>query len=215
MLLTERDEDILVCLTWKGRALAADLLAGSWWDATRSGRLEARRRARRLIEAGLLRELTAIARPLPPLREPVIAWQPWEPRPNLGRAARLLQERLSEPPRPTLVYVATPKAAALTGGEAPGIKHPLQLTHDCALMRTYIDHYREKLPDLARGWVFEDCLPKPTRRRVRRPDAMILAPSGEVVLAIEMGGGGGSYGRERLESTHSYFENIALPYLLW
>lgn len=76
MLLTARDEEMLVCLTWKGRALAADLLAGTWWDVTRSGRLEARRRARNLIEAGLLRELTAIVRPLPPLCEPVIAWQP-------------------------------------------------------------------------------------------------------------------------------------------
>lgn len=214
MLLTERDEDILMTLTWKGRALAADLLAETWWSITPSGRLEARRRARRLVECDLLRELTVIARPLPPLREPVIDWRPWEPRPNLARAARLLEVRLSEPPRPTLIYVATSKAAALTGGKAPGLKHPLQATHDLGLMATF-HAYKQRSPDLARAWVSEDCLPKPTRRNVRRPDAVVLAPSGEVALAIEFGGAGGAYGRERLEATHEHFERLNLAYLLW
>lgn len=214
MLLTERDEDILVTLTSKGRIIALDLLAETWWSITRSGHLEARRRARRLVECGLLRELTVIARPLPPLREPVFAWQPRDPRPNLTRAERLLQERLSEPPRPTHVYVATSKAAALTGGKAPGLKHPLQATHDLGLMACFLA-YKQRSPELARAWVSEDCLPKPTKRNVRRPDAVILAPSGEVALAIEFGGAGGAYGRERLEATHEHFERLNLAYLLW
>jgi hypothetical protein len=159
--------------------------------------------------------LTVIARPLPPLREPVYDWVPGEPRPNLPRAERILRERLSEPPCPTRIYVATAKAAALTGGKAPGLKHPLQVTHDLGLMKTFLEVYREKSPQLARAWVSEDCLPKPTRRNVRRPDAVFLAPSGEVALAIEFGGAGGAYARERLEATHQHFERLNLPYLLW
>lgn len=215
MHLTPRDEDILVTLTAKGRVVDAGLLARTWWSFTPSGRNEARRRTRRMVRAGLLRELIVIARPLPPLREPVYGWEPGAPRPNLARATRLLQERLSAPPRPTFVYLATAKAAALTGGKAPGLKHPLQCTHDLGVMKTFLEGYREKSPELARAWVSEDCLPKPTRRHVRRPDAVILAPSGEVALAIEFGGAGGAYGRERLEATHAHFERLSIPYLLW
>ena len=75
--------------------------------------------------------------------------------------------------------------------------------------------YRRHSPVMADAWVSEDCLPKSTQRHVRRPDAVLLAPSGEVALAIEFGGAGGAYGRLRLEATHAHFERLNLPYLLW
>ena len=140
MLLTPRDSEILSTLTWKARLLNIEQLATTWWNAGRSGRIEARRRADRLIAAGLLRKLVVLSRPLPPLEKPVIVCEMFGPTVNFRRVAQLLQKRWSAPPCSTSVYIATAKAAAFTGGKAPGLKHPLQASHDLAVMQVYLQN---------------------------------------------------------------------------
>jgi hypothetical protein len=213
MLLTERDEELLTALTWKGRLIDADQLASAWWCASPSGQRESKRRAKKLVAGGLLRELVVLSRPLPSLTQPVIIGTP-ESRPALNRAANHFQTRWSKAPRSTRVYLATQKAAALTGGKAPGLKHPLQASHDRAVMQVYLNAKKEQ-PALAEAWVGEDSVIWPRGLRVRRADALIFEASGQVAFAIEIGGSGAAYGRERLEAMHEHFSSQGLSYLLW
>jgi hypothetical protein len=215
VLLTPRDEDILLTLTEKGRLLDKELLALIWWSVSRSGRIEARRRAEKLVAVGLLRRLIVLTRPLPPLDAPVLAWDPSCPsRPDFARAAGVFRSRWSKPPRSTAVYIATPKAAAMTGGVAPGLKHPLQASHDRAVMSVYQKLKREH-PALAASWLGEDCIAWPRGLRVRRPDAVLRDESGRAAVAVEIGGSGAAYGRARLEEWHEHFASLGIPYLFW
>lgn len=213
MILTRRDEEILMTLTWKGRALDSGQLASCWWGPDRSGRIEAKRRARRLADAGLLCEVAVLCRPLPPLDRPVIVGMPGS-QPDVGRAANVFQRRWSEPPRMSTAYLATPTAAALTGGRAPGLKHPLQASHDLAVMQVYLN-LRCSNPALAEAWVGEDCVPWPRGRRVRRADAIVREATGDVALAIEIGGAGSAYGPDRLRDLHAHFAAHGIPYFVW
>ena len=213
MILTRRDEDIVMTLTWKGRCVDSEQLAASWWTPTRGGRAEAGRRARRLVEAGLLREFTVLRRPLPPLDAPVIVGVP-ESLPDVDRAAHIFQRRWSKPPRMTAVYLATPKAAALTGGSAPGLKHPLQASHDLAVVQVYLN-LKRRHPAVAESWIGEDCAPWPRGLRVRRADAIIRQTTGEVASAIEIGGSGSAYGPDRLRALHEHFAAQGIPYFVW
>lgn len=214
MLLTLRDQDILSTVTEKVRLLDEEQLASTWWGLSRSGRIEAKRRAAKLIAAGLLRSLVVLSRPLPSLDAPVLAWSLGQPKPDIARAAGVFQLRWSSPPRSTSVYLATPKATSITGGVAPGLKHPLQVGHDCGLTSVYLRLKREQ-PALAKAWLGEDCISWPRGLRVRRSDAVIRGASGETVLAVEMGGSGAAYGRHRLEAWHEHFASRGLPYLMW
>lgn len=214
MLLTSRDDDIVLTVTKKVRLLDDEQLASTWWSTTRSGRTEARRRANQLVAAGLLRRLVVLSRPLPPLNAPVITWDPQRPKPDFARAANVFQGRWSGAPRSTPVYLATAKAASITGGVARGLKHPLQAGHDRGLTSVYLRLKREH-PALAEAWLGEDCVPWPRGLRVRRSDAVIRGASGETVIAVEMGGSGAAYGRSRLEAWHRHFSSIGLPYLFW
>ena len=214
MVFTERDEDLVNTLTKKGRLLDEWQLASTWWSMSRSGRIEAKRRARQLIAAGLLYRLIVLSRPLPELTTPVITWEPDGPKPDLAQAATIFQRRWSGPPCSTVVYLATAKAAAITGGVAPGLKHPLQVGHDRGLMSVYLRIKREH-PALAEAWVGEDSVSWPRGLRVRRSDAVIRGASGEIKLAIEMGGSGAAYGHRRLEAWHAQFLAQGLPYLFF
>lgn len=214
MLLTPRDFEILSTLTWKARLLNTEQLATTWWNAGRSGRIEARRRADRLIAAGLLRRLVVLTRPLPPLERPIIISEMLGRTANFRRVAQLLQKRWSAAPCSTSVYIATAKAAAMTGGKAPGLKHPLQASHDLAVMQVYLQTRKEH-PSLADDWLGEDSVPWAPGRRVRRADAVIRGSTEAVDLAIEIGGSGSAYGHERLEAMHEHFTSCGIPYVLW
>ena len=214
MQLTDRDHDILTTLTWKARLLDNEQLATTWWHAGRSGRIEASRRAGRLVASGLLKKLIVLSRPLPRLDAPIIVYYPGGEEANLARAAHLLHRRWSQPPRSTTVYLATPRAAALTGGRASGLKHPLQASHDLAVTQVYLNT-RKRDPDLAIAWLGEDCVPWAPGRRVRRADAVIPGAAGGIALAIEIGGSGSAYGRKRLEALHRHFAKSGIPYVLW
>lgn len=213
MQLTRRDEELLTALTWKGRLIDADQIASTWWRAGTAGRSEAKRRAKRLVAFGLLRKLVVLSRPLPSLDRPVVVGTPGS-RPALHRAANLFRTRWSKAPRSTTVYLATSKAAALTGGKAPGLKHPLQAGHDRAVMQVYLNA-KERQPALAQAWVGEDNVVWPRGLRARRADALVFDASGRVAFAIEIGGSGAAYGKERLEAMHEHFSSQGLSYLLW
>lgn len=214
MQLTRRDLDILSTLTWKARLLSREQLATTWWNTGRSGRIEAHRRANRMIASGLLRRLVVLSRPLPSLEAPLIVSESLGATVNFQRVAQRLQKRWSAPPCSTTVYIATAKAAVMTGGRAPGLKHPLQASHDLAVMQVYLQTRTEQ-SSIADAWLGEDNVPWAPGRRVRRADAVIRDPSGEIALAIEIGGSGSAYGRERLEAMHQHFASSGIPYILW
>ena len=155
-----------------------------------------------------------LARPLPSLDAPVITWSPGQSKPDLAHASGVFLRCWSEAPRSTTVYLATSKAAAMTGGVAPGLKHPLAAGHDLGLMSVYLKLKREH-PALAEAWVGEDGIEWPRGLRVRRSDAVLYDASGRAAAAVEMGGSGAAYGKDRLEEWHEHFSELGLPYFFW
>lgn len=211
MILTARDTEILRSLIWKVRLFTLAQLSTTWWTDSPSGRSEARRRCRRLVDQGLL-EMTAVhARPLPSLTAPVCCWAPGEPTPDFGRVSYVLRCRWAEAPRTVTAYVATTRAANAFGGHGGPLRHPLQATHDIGVSQVYLT-YRATTPWLARAWVGEDVVPRSQRRRVRVPDALIRDDSGRTSLAVEFGG---AYDAARVAGFHEDCLKTGVPYVLW
>ena len=85
-----------------------------------------------------------------------------------------------------------------------------QLSHELFVAEVFI-RYRANGVDIARQWVGEDRFPKswPVRSR---PDALLRNQDGDVVRAVEYGGG---YTAQRLATLHAALESIPLPYEIW
>ena len=210
MRITARDELIVQTLAWKVRALHAGQVARGFWPGSAGVPREVGRRLGSLVDAKLLSVYTVHARLLPPRTVPVDRWAPGEPTPDFDRDSYALQSRWTMAPRPTRVFVAGPKLAALWGVKASGLRKPLQIDHDLLHADAFLAYLRDA-PELAERWVIEDRLPKV--RGVRNPDALIFDRAGErPLLAVESGG---AYPADRVRSFHVHCEKLGLPYELW
>jgi hypothetical protein len=211
MELTDRERQLIDALASKVRMFSAEQIARSWWPDSESGRNNCRNRLRELTARGLLNRTQIFCPPLLPLREPVYCWQPGKEPPNFGALSWQLQSRWTKEPRPTTVYLASPRAVKLFGGTADGkIKNIFQATHDVHLAGVFL-RLLETAPRLAASWVGEDVL-APTRVRQKLPDAILHDDQGRPRLVIEFGG---SYPPERVADFHQ--DNLArgLPYEMW
>ena len=82
MIFEPRDREILQALALKVRLFSLAQIAATWWKPTDTGRALARRRLMKLSQAGMLKRLRVLARPLPELTGPLGRL---EPRPRLTR----------------------------------------------------------------------------------------------------------------------------------
>jgi hypothetical protein len=229
-MLTSRDQEILKTLALKVRMFSLDQIAQTWWNASATGKANARRRLATLVSAKLLRLSHVQARPLPELTSPVIVWKPGQATPHFGAVAWKLQSRWRNPPQKTSVYVATQKAANQYGGRLRGIiRHDLQATHDLGVAQVYL-HKLSSNRKAAELWLGEDVLgltrlygPKSrrtahghclVRRRGNIPDAVITSAfqQSKLRLVIEFGG---AYDARRVQRFHDHCAAQNLPYELW
>jgi hypothetical protein len=210
MPLTERDEELLMTLLARVRVLSLGQIADTWWHGLASRGVCARRRMRVLAERALVTQLRVMARPLPILREPVVRWKPGEAEPNFGPVSWKLQRRWKEPPRQTLVYVATRQAGRRFGStRSSRFKYRHQATHDLGVSQVYLA-LRAHTPERALRWTGEDRLSH--RRGEKVPDALLL-PAGEGRLeAVEFGS---AYDASRLRAFHRDCQRKELPYEVW
>lgn len=206
---TERDRELVETLTLRVRLISPDQAARTWWTSTATGPRLARRRLDSLAAAGFLRRMVVHAHPELELVRPIAVWSPGEPAPAFGGIAYRLQKRWKQPIVQSVVFVATPRAARLFGGRAPGLKRPLQATHDLHMTTVYLKVLAER-PGVAAEWMSEDIL-APMRRGEKLPDALVVR-FGKPALVVEFGG---AYDAERVERVHKDCVQRHLPYELW
>jgi len=213
VVLTARDEEILLALTHKVRILTSSQVASTWWQgSTRAGTLAARRLSD-ISKLGLLGSDHVLARPFLPLDAPALSWKPSEPLPNFEPLAYQLRVRWEgQPFRSTRVFFATRAAVNQFGGYMKGyLDHPHEATHDLHHAELYVRLKRDH-PKLASGWVSENELALTAQPFEVLPDSVLCDPSGLVRLVVEFAG---IYDAERLRRIHDYAENRELPYELW
>lgn len=203
--LTGRDEQLLHALTLRIRLVTAELAALLWQTSAPY----ARRRLRRLQQAGLLQAASVLAHPLLPLQKPVFVWNPQIADPHFGRVSYQLQSRWTQADRSTTVFLATKNAVHIFGGRGGVFQQPLQATHDLHVSLLYVRHVQSETNGLT--WQGEDSL-RQQRKRGKIPDAVLTNTDDQAVQAIEFGG---VYGRERVRSFHLACVDRNLPYELW
>lgn len=210
MSLTDRDSEILVSLSRKIRLLSLDQIADHWWHDCGGPEVAAKRSLKRLVKSGLLKPYRILARPLPPLEEPVVTWEPGEARPRPGAVSWKLQHRWTAPPQYCPVYLASRRAKHLFGGAGNSfLSRPIQATHDLGMSRVYLTFLKNRPAD-AKAWLGEDV--QTAGNRSKNPDAQLFAPDGKVMRVIEFGG---YYAPKRVSSFHHHCVVRALPYEIW
>lgn len=213
VVLTERDEEILLALTHKVRILTPSQVASTWWrGSSRAGTLAARRLSD-ISKLGLLNSDHVLVRPFLPLEGPELSWKPGEPVPDFEPLAYRLRVRWGGRPfRSTRVYFATRAAVNQFGGYMRGcLDHPNEATHDLHHAELYLRILRDH-PGLARGWVSESELSLKSKPFEVLPDSILRDPDGSDRLVIEFAG---IYDATRLRRIHDYAESRELPYELW
>ena len=208
-MLTEREYEIVATLI-KVPLLATCQAERTWFPQTVSGATNCRRTLSGLVARGLIHRFETIAHPELPLTEPVWTWRPGQPDPPAGSIAYRLGVRWTEPLQPTVIYVATRRAAKLYGGVGGRLRSCVQVTHDIHVATVYLKFLQEQ-PWKASAWVSESAISSQFHNE-KLPDAAIKGPDGELALAIEFGG---SYPKPRVEKLHRSFSARNLPYELW
>ena len=212
MRLTDRDSEVLASLCNQIRMITPLQVAFGWWPRQERDVANAQVRLQELSAAGYLVKAKVMAKPLPPIRGPVIRWVPGDFLPDFGAVAWRLQERWRFPARPTTVFLAAPRATQLFGGPQRGvIRRQFQAGHDLGVTQMFVC-IRRYTPHLLPLWIGEDRL-APERRGQKLPDA-IFAASPDVLpyLVLEFGG---AYDKVRVQDFHADCEDRGLPYEIW
>lgn len=210
MAFQPRDEQILDVLSDKVRLLALGQMARIWWAP---GAVQtARKRLRKLEEAGLIGRARVLANPMLELSAPLFSWKAGREAPDVDALAYTLETRWdSAPPELTTIYFATRAAVNRADGcQAGFFAHPDDAAHDLHVSELYLQ-LLTKHPELVPLWRSEDALPEPEPFGFK-PDAAFLNEAGDIRLYIEFGG---RYKATRLSKIHRYCEEREVPYDLW
>jgi hypothetical protein len=166
-----------------------------------------------LVTSDLLRRERIIARVLPPLELPLVAWRPGDRWPDLAAVAWRAEKRWDVRPRVVTVYRAGPVGRRLFGHATRGAAQNLSsLSHDIACGELLLAFYR-LAPERVRDWV-GDAFRRPDQQRGEKlPDVVLQAPDQTPYLVCELTG---VYPKSRLEAFHEYCADaLRLPYELW
>ncbi len=206
---TDRDRELLQALSQKVRLFGQRQLADHLWNGELAN---ARRRLKRLEQAGLVTKVTVQARTLPPLETPLFSWRPDETAPDFGAIAYRCQQRWkSRAVRPTSAWIITESGARAFGGVGRGeLKHATQATHDLGVAAVWL-RLRQVAPQWAAAWRGEDVMAD-TRHGQKLPDGFIVDETGNVAWIIEFAG---AYDTDRVRAVHQDCVDRRLPYQLW
>jgi hypothetical protein len=208
MNLTPRDLDIAFTLARRVRLITLADLVCVWWPESYSFQT-AWHRLRELAQGGWVQLRTVNLRSMPAI-EPLFAWAPGRPDPNIERVSDAAKSRWTDPAVPTQVAFAGTRAANVygsTGGRLAALNHR---DHDAHLGSVFA-LYRVKRAHEATDWVGEDARPK-AGFRIKDPDALLIDAAGRPYRAIECAG---SYSAEQVAAFHEHCLENRLPYELW
>lgn len=206
---TDRDRELLQALAQRVRLFSQRQVADHLWNGDLAN---ARRRLKRLQQAGLITKVTVQARSLPPLDAPLFSWRPDDAEPDCGAIAYRCQQRWkSRAVRPTSAWIISETGGRAFGGvDRNELKHSTQATHDLGVAAVWL-RLRQVAPQWASAWRGEDVMAD-IRRGEKLPDGFIVNEQGHVVWIIEFAG---SYDAERVRAVHQDCAARDLPYQLW
>lgn len=170
-----------------------------------------RRLLRPLVEADLVRVVTVLAKPVPELREPLLASGGAVHPGAFAEVLRRARERWAALPAvPTRCVVATRRGGNLFGIHRNGRPAKnLQCTHDLAVAGALLAALAGGCP--IERWSGEDCAHFPLGEKV--PDAIIVDAGGRPERVIEIVGA--DYDQERLASIRQHCQTRGVGYELW
>ncbi len=211
--LSERDRQLLAILTRKIRVLTIEQIARTWFHNSDNPKAAAKRRVKRMSEAGWLATKTMLAHPEILLEEPVFKWLPGNESPGFGQIAYRLKARWNQSPVSTSFVLATSQAGRTFGGYvADRAPRQSEASHDLHLAQVYL-LYRVDRPASAKRWVSEHQLyAEGGGRGERLPDAILRHPSRNRSkdYIIEFGG---AYSKSKLSEFHAALSH--LRYEIW
>ena len=203
-VLTARDEEILMTVCHKVRALSLEQVAAVWWKGKRD---VANKRLAQLRDEGWVDYEPILSHPVLQLDLPLVIWKPGNEEPDLGAAAWKLSNRWTDVARRTMAVTGTDTAAARLGGYAGRRLRASEASHDLSLAQVYLN-LTAREPARAKGWFSEAQLyAEGEGRGDRLPDAMVRTRREKTV--IEFGGG---YSKKKLEEFHRYCRRRQLAY---
>lgn len=166
-----------------------------------------------LVAKNFLRRHRVIARRATPLTEPLLAWQPGQPRPDFAALAWRLDRRWDVPPRVVPVYRAGPAARRVFGsGTCAGGLNLAALGHDLACTDLLLA-FAASRPERVRHWVGEDLRKAGLQHGEKLPDVVLYGDDGRPYLMCEVAG---AYPESRLSALHDHAATVlTLPYELW
>ena len=208
--MADHGNDILTALTVRVPLLTFGQIARTWWSESKAGKAATRRCLRQLEEQRLVDRYELRTHPELPIAEPMFRWGPGGPPPNPSSLSYRAGQRWSESEIPTVVYLATKKAARAFGG-FPGHLKGAGLGHDVYLGALYVYYLRER-PSDASDWVSEYFLETKRGYKEVVPDAALVDSDFRPRHIVEVIG---SYPPERIRDLHDDCERRQLPYEFW
>lgn len=209
--LTDRDVEILECLTLRVRVFTLAQLGRTWWAHTKNPAENAKRRIAQLERLGLLESFSVFAHPELPLRVPAVVWFPGTATPDFGAVSYQLKSRWTEEHRTVEVVGATKRAGDQFGGSGGRRPKRSESTHDIHFATVFL-LFRSRYPDKQNDWVSEAEIDKrrPKRKGQKLPDG-ILAGEGKP-HAVEFGG---AYPKQKLADFHHWCAAEGISYEVW
>jgi hypothetical protein len=212
MRISQRDEAILRALCRKIRLLSLEQIARHWWPDVKHPQQSALRRLRELVRAGWMVSIQPQARGLPPIKSPVVCWNPGQPDPAFDAVAKQLMTRWTTETCRVQAFVLGPAADRYFGVSRRGrLKYDFQATHDLGVSEVFLNLLDQR-PALAERWIGEDEL-APFRQHEKLPDAVVAdGPLARPELVLEFGG---AYDVRRVAQFHEDCATQMLPYEIW
>ena len=114
-IMSDREKEILRVVCNCVRVLSTDQVARTWWSDTRWGSCRAKEALWDLAARDWLCMQPVLARPIQPLRRPLLVWEAGNAIPPFEDLSRQLGERARSQPVVTTIVYATSKAVSLFG----------------------------------------------------------------------------------------------------
>lgn len=200
MLITDRDEELLLALARSVRALTFNQVRAHFGWKSVSG---LRRRLRRLSAEGLITTEYIGLYDWPEPQRPLANWQPHMEKPDLANVARQVGNRWRSPSRLTPVFLASAQCCRDLGTGRVRTVNRSDATHDLYLSEVYLRWYR-----CDPHWRIECDLS--LRSNESNPDALTRANGKPTAIEVV-----GKYTLAKLERFHADAARKVRGYVLW
>ena len=209
--LTERDTEILECLTHKVRMFSLEQVGKTWWWGNKHGTSNAEKRLRVLEKQGLVEIFNVLSHPEIELKKPLVLWRSGLPQADFAKISYQLKQRWPNAHLNTPVVIATSKTATRFGGHGGRRPRRAEMTHDIHVSAVFLNFKSLRSKD-AKLWVSEDEFNahRDKQKGDKLPDAVLERSGG--LYAIEFGG---AYEKAKLEAFHAWCEKKQMPYEIW